>query len=292
MLSKPSTFFIALVLLPSCSQLPRTPQAPSDTYTVGHTAQFADAIAQLATAPNQQVLVVFDIDDTLLESDSFFGGDTWYNWQTGKPVTTQNNTEVTINPDEQLNCLFAQLDIFFTLGNFHTPEPNAPEMVAELQRQYHTLVLTSRSPNARGGTERTLANAGYDFAAAHLLADDLALNYSLNDGKRTAAVSYANGIVMSTGLNKGVVLKDLLTRLGKNYRQIFFLDDGSKNIANMSNAWAGSNTGVYTFLYTHVDKTVSGEKIQQANDAKKALDTFIKTAFPGRYEAFTLGDCD
>ena len=238
------------------------------------------------------ILVVFDIDDTLLEANSFVGGDTWYNWQRGRSIEGTNGETIEIHDQDKMSCLFSKLGVLYELGAYHATEPEATSIVAALQNKIDLMALTSRSPGYRAATERELKKAGFDFARAHLLAKTHALAYKLNDGKSSRDVSYQNGIVMSTGLNKGVVLDDLLMRLNRRYTAIFFIDDSRKNINNMDVFWQDKQTLVKIYHYTGVDKTLSREEIIQAKSAKQTFDAFISAAFPGRADQFAQGECN
>jgi len=242
-------------------------------------------------AASKKVLIVFDIDDTLLESDQFFGGDAWYNWQRGKALVGTDNKPVTIDEKDKITCLFSKLGTLYELGTFHVTEDIAVALVDKLQSRFDLMALTSRSPDYRGGTERELKKAGYNFTSAHLLGPSNALAYPFNDGKNTRGVSYQNGIVMSTGLHKGEVLDDLLKRIDKEYSTIYFIDDSRKNVDDMNQKWGGSSTDMTIFHYTGVDKRISAEDIQQGQDAGIALDKLMNTAFPDRGQRFSEGKC-
>ena len=250
------------------------------------------AITQHVKSSPGNVLVVFDIDDTLLESQRFFGGDTWYNWQRGREVLHEDGSKVVIAERNQMNCIFSKLGTLYELGQYHATEPTAAELVGRLQNQYDVIALTSRSPDYRAGTERELRRAGFDMVKDHLLADDVALAYHFNDGSSTRPVTFQNGIAMSTGLNKGIVLADLLNRSNRKYSAIFFVDDSRRNITDMRDAWKNSETHVAIFHYTGVDKTVNDKKLQQALASQRRLDEFLKTAFPKRHADFDADECN
>ncbi|MFT7687972.1 MAG: hypothetical protein ACI9FB_003330 [Candidatus Azotimanducaceae bacterium] len=238
----------------------------------------------------ESILVIFDIDDTLLKSDSFVGGDTWYNWQRGKTLKSTAEGEVTIDDSDKVACLFSKLGVLYELGTYHATETDAVDIVGDLAK-FDLMALTSRSPDYRGGTERELTRAGFDFDGAHLLAKSEALAYTLFDGKNTRPVTYQNGIVMSTGLNKGAVLIDLLKKIDKEYASIFFVDDSRKNITDMEKAWRDSSSDMNIFHYTGVDKRISPEDVLQAKDSREALNAFIQSAFPSRASSFSDGSC-
>lgn len=240
---------------------------------------------------NSNILVVFDIDDTLLESTNFFGGDTWFNWQRGTTVKHTSGHDVTIAAADEISCKFEKLGVFYELGRFKATETDAADLVVRLQSKFASMALTSRSPAYRSGTERELKRAGIDFSNFHLLPSPQTMSYNFNDGQHTRRVSYENGIVMSTGLNKGRVLQDILKKTKKRYSAIFFIDDGISNVRNMEAAWQNEKTTVDIFHYVGVEKIISDANMQKSRDASAALDRFLQVAFPDRYDDFSNDRC-
>ena len=96
---------------------------------------------------------------------------------------------------------------------------------------------------------------------------------------------------MTTGLNKGLVLQDLLNKVNKSYSAIFFIDDSKTNIINMQAAWQNNKTFVDIYHYVGVDKTISDSDMQQSRDAIAAMDEFVKIAFPDRYAVLSTAAC-
>ena len=239
-----------------------------------------------------KMLVVFDIDDTLLESCNFVGGDTWYNWQRGRSIESVQGGFVTIRPEDKFTCPFSKLGVLYEIGTYEATEPEAASIVTALQQKFDVMALTSRSPDYRAGTNRELKKAKFNFVNSHLLAKSTALAYSFHDGASTRPITYQDGIVMITGLNKGVVLADLLRRLDRQYATIFFVDDSRKNIDDMDAAWRKGETLVNIFHYTGVDKRISPEDISQSRKAQATFNVFLETTFPDRYTAFIAHECN
>ena len=240
----------------------------------------------------EDVLVIFDIDDTLLEASRFVGSNKWYAWQRGKTgVIDTSGKPLKIKEEEKYNCIAGTLGTLFDLGNTDKTQADADKILAELQ-QYNLMILTSRSVGFRGPTRRDLKKHNFNLSKSHLMDDSLGLSYVFDDGVRASDVTYLHGVVMSSGLNKGLVLHDLLDKLNKKYKAIYFVDDSQKNIIQMQQAWEQSETRVSIFHYTKVDKKISPEEINQSNIAKKEFDQFLRAAFPERAKRFTSAICD
>jgi len=283
------------ILLSTALSFMANTQAASNTITSMDSFE-KDIDAYVKENPNDKILVVFDIDDTLLESAEFFGGDAWYNWSRGKPMSDENGNEIRIEEHDKMQCLFSKLGVMFDLARHHPTEKGISDIVARLQKSHDVMALTSRSPDYRGGTERELAAAKIDFSSSHLLPETHGRAYKFAaGGSSERKVSYVNGIVMSSGLNKGVILDDLLkNRLdaAREYDAIFFVDDGLNNVDNMNNHWADRDTSVFSYLYQGVDKSISKEDVDQARAARSEFNEFIEAAFKSRFDEFAKGSCN
>ncbi|TQV76726.1 DUF2608 domain-containing protein [Aliikangiella marina] len=250
-------------------------------------------IGILAKQDNAKVgktLIVFDIDDTLLEANHFVGSDKWYNWQKGRASFDPKGQPVTINPSEEYGCISSLLSTFFELGSTHLTQANTVEIVNSL-RAFDLIMLTARTTSYRIPTERELSRFKLDFSDEHLLEKNVGMIFDLNDGRRTAKVTYQNGVVLSSGLNKGLVLAEVLSRANKQYDYIYFIDDSRKNIKLMHEAWQNKGALVRNLHYTRVDKSISQSEITQSNEIKQQLDEFIQTAYPERAKIFAEGRC-
>ena len=54
----------------------------------------------------EDTLIIFDIDDTLLESGNFVGSGKWYNWQRGRKVYDPSGKSFVIDKSQQFHCIF------------------------------------------------------------------------------------------------------------------------------------------------------------------------------------------
>ncbi len=251
---------------------------------------FVNKHIKLDKAAEGATLVVFDIDDTLLEAVNFVGSDKWYNWQRGKKVHDKLGNPIKIQDTEKFLCIFSTLGTLFELGTSKLTQEDAAHIINEL-RSYDLMLLTSRSPDYRGATERELSNNGINLNDEHLINMNTGLVFNIDDRNRTAKVTYQNGLVMSSGINKGLVLKSILKRIGKTYQRIYFVDDSRKNINNMEKAWQKDETQVSIFHYTKVDKSISQEEINQSIKVKRLFNEFLSSAYPDRSHAFLNNQC-
>ena len=279
------SLFFALVLAASgCSGTPST----IDSEVIVAEADTFDVIAPVVAKLNSQygaenVLIVADIDNTLLTSATDRGGDLWYQWQRGKLA-------VKPTPEQQVSCLFEDtISLLYELAPMKLTEPQVPVLLNNWQEAGNTLLLlTSRAPKNRPATERELLRHGIDISQAALTPVDNA--NPVYRQKLEREMSYSRGLMMTTGMNKGTMLKWLLNTTERQFNAIVFVDDSHTNIENMDNAWQQHNTDMRIFHYTHVEAEriklqeqvlteVQAERM--ASDYARLMAT-INTVFPDR----------
>ena len=246
---------------------------------------------KVAQYGKSEVLVVLDIDNTLLTSAVGLGGEFWYQWQQG---------ELDIKPGEnqKVKCLFNDaIGLLYELGTMSLTDPRVPGYINEWQQAGITVfALTSRDPRTRTATERELIKNGIDFSKRPLKGDDgelPVLRYTLQ-----REMSYMKGIMMTAGMDKGLMLKHLLEKTGRSFKAVIFVDDSEKNVENMKNAWEGDiSTDISIFRYNRIaeDRKASNGGViisqKQANRLDrdwKRLNRTLNRIFPGRRNN---GDC-
>ncbi|WP_233267314.1 DUF2608 domain-containing protein [Paraglaciecola sp. L3A3] len=248
-----------------------------------------DALDKAHSLDKESTLVVFDIDDTLLTATEFFGSDKWYDWQRGRALDQQGvliNTAAT----EKVNCLFDVLGMVFEIAVNKPTQANMADIVADVDNDL--LILTARSGAYRAATMRELARNKLNFVDKSLLPADLGYHYDYTLGGRTAQVSYVNGVFMVQGMNKGVMLLDLLKRTGKNYQSVVFVDDKQHNIDNMADALKEANINYYGYHYRLISKAVTDSEVAEANSASAGLNRLLEGHFIDRAEHLSQGHCD
>jgi hypothetical protein len=246
------------------------------------------AVTQAQALPLASTLVVFDIDDTLLTATDFFGSDKWYDWQRGRALGPKGEALVT-PAEDQVNCLFDTLGIAFEIGVNQPTQGDMAQLVRGVEND--VVILTARSDAYRAATMRELTRNQLDFTAQALTPPELAYHYDFTHDGRTAEVSYVNGVFMVKGMDKGVILLDLLQRTGRKYDAVIFVDDKTHNITNMADALKSAAIDFYGFHYTRVDKTVTEIEVVQAQATAKSLMALLHKHFPHRAALIEKQQC-
>ena len=276
----------AVVGLTACSA---TPIQLSSGAKIEEVTSF-NQIAPVVHTLNQQykpenVLIVSDIDNTLLTNNGGLGGDIWYQWQRGKLT-------VKPSPEQTVSCLFEDvIGMLYELSPMALTESQVPGLIKQWQAQGNPMMLlTSRSPDYRSPTERELNNKGID-ASLTALAPSGEADVTYRE-LLAREMSYSRGIMMTTGMHKGDMLAWILTKTGRAFDAIVFIDDSQHNIDNMHERWQHESVDMRVFHYTHVEAErveTFGQVLnaEQANDLASDYDQLthtLKAIFPERYK--------
>jgi len=233
----------------------------------------------------ENVLVILDIDNNILTSETDIGSDVWYQWQRGKLAVKPTKAQ-------KVDCLFQDsIGLLYELGTMRLIENDVPAIIADWQKAGNTVIaLTSRSPLYRTATERELSRAGIDFNESALKVKGEEKTPVFREVIKRPS-SYMKGVFMTTGQNKGEMINYLLAKTGQKFDAIIFVDDTKKNISNVYNAFKDNKSvDTYVFHYTKVEEDrieTNGTVLTQAQANKMASDwtainKTLDMVFPGR----------
>ena len=270
---------LLVVLLCACAgQAVRPSATPVSEVRASH--DLADIAPALAES-TKRTLLVLDIDDTLLTSDGFFGSDKWYEWQKTLPASDPG----------KVPCLFDVISLNYETGGQRATQPDGPALVNAVQ--VDKLLLTSRNPLYRGGTLRTLRDAGYALPAPLAgQADGSSWDFRKAPDAAPVRITYDQGVFMTTGQDKGLALLALLQRLHTRYDRVVLVDDGKKNIDNMQNALRKAGVDYLGLHYLRVDKSIAAADAQAGRAGWQAWQRLLGEVYPQRLQALQQGQCD
>ena len=241
------------------------------------TADFAEvgaSVVQYAHKVNpERILLVLDIDNTLLSMDNPLGSDQWFEWQR---YLIDHEPESKYKVADSFNGLLEAQGLLYNVSHMHPPQENLPGMIRRLQALgVRTLVLTSRGPEFRAATERELRRNGYDFAKSAMPVRNIPggnfLPYDsehpekdgltkeeldkFNLGK-PRPINYENGIMMTAGQHKGAMLLTLLNDAKDDIDAIVYDDDNIRHVANVYSAVLARGKEITAFHYTREDPNI------------------------------------
>jgi len=210
--------------LTACQVPTRTP--PPDGAVFRPTTADLKDVAKAAAAAPKPVLVVLDIDDTLLATvksgteHAFYGSDRWYRWQYALPPHDADKVPCLLPHALYWNSQVVPLEAV---------QSDAPEIVNGLPMD--RLILTSRGSAQRPGTERALIGARYALGTPLPGVNATTMPGAHGD------MTYEQGILMTGGTPKGVAITKLLeNRSSTHYRSIVMADDDSGNLISVRDA--------------------------------------------------------
>lgn len=273
-----AAIFLLLAGLGACATGPRDagPAAESQVTEIKAMKQVKDALSE---KPLAKTLLVFDIDDTLLTSSTFFGSDYWYEWQKS------------LKPGDagKALCLFDVIGVNYELGTQRATEADAVVLLNTLSND--TLLLTARNPMYRGGTERELLAAGYTLPA--MLGAPQNGEFFDFPAVGGSPVSYQRGILMVSGKNKGELLLELLRRRNLDYQRVVLVDDGRRNIDNMQAALKTAGIDYRGLWYTRIDKPLEVPTALQRQGVEgwRQMQDLMQAVFPERLTRWQNGQC-
>jgi hypothetical protein len=219
----------------------------------------------------EQVLVVLDLDNTLLAMEQGLGSDQWYYWQ------RDLEAEDPCNPMLVGDRMKVQGALFFASGMRPT-QPNAAELVKRMQnRGLKVVVLTSRGPEYRLQTFRELRRNGFSFwSSAWPASKGGSQPYVPAGGSRP--VIYEDGVYMVAGQDKGLMLNALFEGSGQaSPKLVIFADDKQQHLQDVMRALSLSGTAVHAWRFTREDANVAAldpEAVsQQWDSVRPALET-------------------
>jgi hypothetical protein len=225
---------------------------------------------------HDELLVIFDLDNTLLAMEQDLGSNQWYDWQ------SDLQAEDPCNPRVVTNRLAVQ-GALYSASAMRLTQDDAPNQVRTLQQSgLDVFILTSRGPAYRFQTLRELRRNGFSFYNSGIgPLGGYAQEFVPAGGSRHAR--YEDGVFMTAGQNKGDMLKALLDKTHtKTPSVVLMADDSLKNLENMIEAFAGSQTSILAYRYGREDKIVAdfdGEKAdqmwQQAKPAFQKLESLF-----------------
>ncbi|MBJ7449602.1 MAG: DUF2608 domain-containing protein [Parachlamydiales bacterium] len=184
-------------------------------------------VAEVLTLADSETLVIFDIDNTLIEPTQVLGSDQWFNYML---QNRQNNGQAYESALKEIIPLWMQIQ---QVTEVKTCETSTTFVVEELQRKgIHTIGLTSRSIPMAYRTIDQLKSVGIEFTktAPHVHdfwvpLDQLQVFKAYNE-----PAYYLKGILFSGCNDKGELLLQFFKLTGYLPSKVIFLDDKQNHL--------------------------------------------------------------
>ena len=182
-------------------------------------------------------VVVFDIDNTILEPVQTLGSDQWVDY------LVEKNKHAGLDAKQALEKALIDWRLVQRATEVRLVEPNTAQQIRKLQMNGITvLALTARPQDLDQVTVDQLSRLGVHFEHHN--------GFIGND------VGYLEGVLFANGKNKGLVLRDFLNQLKLSPHRLIFIDDKEKNVKNMDAEFAKDSFANINFRYAAADERV------------------------------------
>jgi hypothetical protein len=250
-----SVVITATFSLFACSTSPR-PEEPAyqvraqERETADLADITADALELSVRTGAKKLLVVFDIDNTILAMEQGLGADQWYDWQ--KSLSSDDRC----NPRNVGNRFAVQGALYFASAMRPTQQDAASQVRAIQDQGIPVIALTSRGPEYRLQTFRELRRNGYSFVYSGIgpAGGYDSLFMPVKDGRFSR---YEDGVFLTAGQHKGQMLLALLEKTGAVMPEIIIMiDDKQKNLDAVNETFSALGIPVHAWRYTGEDENV------------------------------------
>jgi hypothetical protein len=277
--------FIAIALplvLAACATTTQPGPPPStrgSTDDLGLVADLALGLAERYGAG--EVLVVLDIDNTILAMEQGLGSDQWYYWQ--KDLAADEPCNPMIVGDR-----FAVQGALYYASAMRPTQPDAAAQIGRMQAAgLPVIALTSRGPDYRLQTFRELRRNGFSFWGSALPPQHGWPEPFVPQGGERSAL-YEDGVFLTAGQHKGRMLEALLARTGTEIpAAIVMADDKRDNLDAVWESFGKAGIQVHLWRYTREDANVAGFDARTAaaqwNELRPALETLEAVLGPDNY---------
>lgn len=208
----------------------------------------------------EEVLIVFDIDNTVLRTSSVVPSDQWFEWQWDE-ISKQSEFSITDSHGEFLSHLE---ELYWKAEFLLTETPLTKVAVEQFKKENRFFYLTSRNSGMVEVTTKALNKNSIGFSNNRLEAKDLFLgtefksiapaymleNYSAS--RQETKIQYRKNVFFTAGLNKGLMLRLMLLQSNLKPKAILFMDDKAKHTANVQKEFLKDSIEVYTYTYHQV----------------------------------------
>jgi FMN phosphatase YigB (HAD superfamily) len=180
------------------------------------------SLADVKRFVTAQTLVLFDLDNTLMEPTQTLGSDEWFHQQ------LSDYTERGLTRMQAIQELLPIWHRIVQVSPFQVLEEDTADLVADVQAQAaYVTAVTARGPELIQATRRHLRQVGVVLSGHALPVID----------QDQLPLAYDQGVLLCNGVHKGKALLRLLEHTsGLDFDRIVFVDDLEKNVRAVEEA--------------------------------------------------------
>jgi len=201
-------------------------------------------IDQIYNYLKPNTLVVFDIDNTLIEPVQSVGTDQWFHHRIAYWIDRG------MEPELALEKALADWMAVQNISQVKLVEPNTAKIVRHLQdRNFVVMGLTTRGLGMSTRTNQQLASVGIDLSKAAPSKDDI---FFMNQRGNL----FRGGTLFTANTHKGSALFKLLDQLDLQPKMILFVNDKQSHIVSIEEWAIKRNIPFIGLRYGHLDEKV------------------------------------
>lgn len=258
------------------------PVKTRDEETVDLADVTADVLALSRQSGKDRVLMVFDIDNTILVMEQGLGSDQWYEWQ--KELADDDRCNV-----RYVGNRFAVQGALFFASAMQLTQHDAAQQVKTIQENgIPVIALTSRGPEYRLPTFRELRRNGYSFSHSAIgpAGGDTLPFIPVENGRLSR---YEDGVFMTAGQHKGQMLYALLHKTGTAMPAVIVVvDDNQENLDAVKDTFSALDIPVHAWRYSREDENAASFDPERAyavwNSIEASLRQIQRVFGPDNYD--------
>jgi len=225
----------------------------------------ADTLNLAQIAGKENILVIFDIDNTILAMEQDLGSDQWYEWQKHLSATDK------CNPENVGDRFAVQGAVYFASAMRLTQDDGAAQIRAIQDLGVAVIALTSRGLDFQLQTFRELRRHDISFAYSAIGPAGGFDEPFIPVGNGRPSL-YEDGVFLTAGQHKGQMLYALLKKTDTRMpAAIVMADDKQKNLDAVKETFSALQVPVHAWRYTGEDENVRQFNPDQADAQWKAV---------------------
>jgi predicted phosphatase len=198
-------------------------------------------------------IVIFDLDNTIMEPIQIYGSDQWFAYQL-KEYLKDNLTF-----DDALFKTIEEWHKIQAVSKVKLVEPNVKDIILNLQKNNQIVMgFTLRDQDFAFSAIEQLSSLGIDFKKTSIIKNNIRDD-----------ILFREGILFSSGMSKGIVLDQFFKRLNYKPKKMVYIDDKLKHVKSIED-YANKNNIEFTgFRYGYLDDKVNSFSAEISDIQKK-----------------------
>lgn len=229
-------------------------------------------IDEMAKHVEDETLLVFDIDNTIMEPAQTLGSDQWFYHR------IDEYQEKGYSSQEALEMALAEWMAVQNVTKVKRVEPAVADLIEAFQKEGRPLIgLTTRGLGLATRTIEQLETLDIDLSKTSPIQGD---HFFENKG----GVLFRKGILFTAGTNKGTAFFKLLEKAGHSVKKILFVNDKASHLREVERACKRKKVEFLGLRYGFLDQKIKSMrkdlakiqwdhfgKLLSDHDAEKAL---------------------